>query len=225
MLHSIVRSQTSNSESAIFTNLFRIRATENAAFPKIVTALTLNASAALADLRKHEPQWRRGVALTLMLVALWALTHRYEGLGGDAELYALQALARIRPNLLNDLFLKNTSQDSYSIFSDFYAWCIHLIGLPAAALMLGAAFKIWFFTAAWALARRLFGGYEASLVVIILIVTVGGYGAYDVFHTAEDWLTARSCAEALVVTALLFYFSGMRAVGLSGACGALLSTP
>ena len=150
-----------------------------------------------------------------MLIALWASTHRYRGLGGDAELYALQALARTRPNLLNDLFLKNTSQDSYSIFSGFYAWCISLIGLPAAALVLGAAFKIWFFTAAWAMARRLFGGYEASRAVIMLIVTVGGYGAYDVFHTAEDWLTARSCAEALVVTALLFYFIGMRAVGLS----------
>jgi len=87
-------------------------------------------------------QWARSLALTLMLVALWSLTHRYQGLGGDAELYAVQAMARLHANLLHDLFLQNTSQDSYSGFSPFYAWCIGMFGLRGAALTLTIAFKV-----------------------------------------------------------------------------------
>jgi hypothetical protein len=89
------------------------------------------------------------LALSLTLLALWMSTHTFKGLGGDAELYAVQALARIHQNLSNDLFLRNTSQDTYTIFSPFYAWCIRLVGLRPAALTLTVAFKLWFFGASW----------------------------------------------------------------------------
>jgi hypothetical protein len=51
------------------------------------------------------------IALALMLVALWAVTHRYQGLARDGELYAFQAFARIHPALGADLYLQNASQD------------------------------------------------------------------------------------------------------------------
>ena len=126
------------------------------------------------------------------------MTHRYEGLGGDAALYAMQALARIHSNLRNDLFLRNTSQDSYTLFSWFYAWWIGLLGLRTAALSLAIAFKAWFFAGAWMLASDLSNRQTAFLTVGFLIITAGAYGAYGVFHYAEDWLTARSLAEPMV---------------------------
>jgi hypothetical protein len=165
------------------------------------------------------------LVLILLLVALWSVTHHYQGLGGDARLYAVQAFARIHPNLLDDLYLRNTSQDSYTIFSNIYVKCIGLIGLRNAALTLAIVFKIWFFVAAWLLARRLSNSYLAFLASALLIITTGEYGAFGVFHYAEDWLTARSLAEALVVTALACYFRGSRFLSLLVACAAMFVHP
>jgi hypothetical protein len=162
---------------------------------------------------------------TLLLLVLWSATHQYSGLSGDAELYAVQALSRIRPNLLNDLYLQHTSQDSYTIFSGLYARCVEWFGLRDAALILTIVCKLWFFSAAWVFARQLSGSYSAFLAVALLIVVPGQYGAYQVFHYAEDWLTARSLAEALVVTALVAFFGGFRVLSLLIACGALLVHP
>ncbi len=72
----------------------------------------------------------------------------------------------------------------------------------APRLTLTIAFKVWFFAAAWLLARQLSNSTRAFLAVASLIITAGAYGAFGVFHYAEDWLTARSLAEALVITAL-----------------------
>lgn len=176
----------------------------------------------------QEGALRRGtvaLALTLLLVSLWCLTHHYLGLGGDARLYAVQALARIHPNLSGDLYLRGTSQDSYTIFSDLYARCIDLLGLRSAALTLTLTFKVWFFVAAWALARRLSDARCAFLAVTLLILTACEYGAFSVFHYAEDWLTARSLAEALVATALACWFRGARLCGLLIACAAMIVHP
>jgi hypothetical protein len=165
------------------------------------------------------------VALTSMLVVLWCLTHRYLGIAGDAKLYAIQALARIHPELAHDLFLQNGGQDRFTVFSPFYAWCIGLFGLHNAEMALTLVFKVWLFAAAWLLARNLFSGYIAFLATAALIITASGYGGYDVFHYAEDWLTARSLAEALVITALAANFLGFRVLGMLIAVGALFVHP
>src|SRR5882672_7666533 len=91
----------------------------------------------------------KAVALTLVLLALWSFTHLYQGLTGDAELYALQALARIRPGLAADLYLQNTSQDHFTFFSPLYSWFIRLLGLQSAALALTLLFAAWLLIAAW----------------------------------------------------------------------------
>ncbi len=182
---------------------------------------------------RRDDQWQRwvvrqplsAVALSLMVVALWLLTHRYKSLEGDAELYGVQALARIHSNLYVDLFLRNTSQDTYTVFSPFYAWCIGLLGLRKAALALTVAFKIWFFLASWSLARQFSNNGIAFVTVSLLIITTGAYGAYNVFHYAEDWLTARSLGEALVISAFALYFHGFRAFGTLVASAALFVHP
>src|ERR1700691_6205129 len=148
------------------------------------------------------------IALALMLVALWAVTHRYQGLARDGELYAFQALATIHPALGADLYLQNGSQDHYSIFSRIYAPLIRSFGLQYAELLLFIPCTAWFLAAAWVLARALGKRDEAWLTAAAFIVTVGYYGSYKIFHYAEDFLAARSVAGAMVVTPLASPFLG-----------------
>jgi len=165
------------------------------------------------------------IALALMLVALWALTHRYQGLAHDGELYALQALARIHPALRTDLYLQNTSQDRYTIFSRIYASFIEIFGLQNAELLLFVSCTACFLGAAWILARRLSNREAAWPTVALLITTVGYYGAYQIFHYSEDYLTARSLAEAMVITSLACHFCGWRRMSLLIAIAALFVHP
>jgi hypothetical protein len=167
----------------------------------------------------------RVVVLVLMLLTLWSVTHTYQGLVGDAELYAVQAMARIHPHLGNDLFLRHGVQDEFTIFSPFYAGCIRLLGLRPAALTLLILFKLWFFAAAWALGRALANARSAFLGVALLLITAGTYGGYGAFRYAEDLLTARSLAEALIASALALHFYDRKALGLLAALVALLVHP
>ena len=161
---------------------------------------------------------QRGIvalALTLLMVCIWSLTHRYRGLTGDAELYAVQALAKLQPALANDIYLQNDSQDRYTVFPLLYAKLIGAHGLHQAARDLFLIFTAWFLGAAWALSRRLSNTATAWLSVTLLVITVGRYGSYDVFHFAEQFLTPRLLAEALIVTALACFYAGAR---LSAVC-------
>src|SRR5882672_7753216 len=89
------------------------------------------------------------LSLALMLVTLWLLMHGYHGLTGDGQIYAFQALSRIHPQLATDLYLQNTSQDQFTIFSPFYAGFIGILGLENAARLLSIFFTAWFVAAAW----------------------------------------------------------------------------
>jgi hypothetical protein len=92
-------------------------------------------------------------------------------------------------------------------------------------LSLTVLFTIWFLAAAWRLADELSSRYTAWLTLAVLVITVGSYGAYDVFNFSENYLTARSFAEALVVTAFACHFKGLRLLSLSFAAGAMLVHP
>ena len=164
-------------------------------------------------------------ALTLGLFVIWALTHEYRGPVLDGQIYAVQALAKLRPSLNSDLFLQNTTQDHFTIFPRIYAWFIALIGLNQAALVLTALFNIWFLYAAWKLTAHLFDPNYAWLTLFLLIITGGYYGAFGVFHFLEPFLTARLAAEALIITALACYLHRFERVGLLLAVGALFVHP
>ena len=171
-----------------------------------------------------------GFAIAILPVALWCFTHQYAGLIGDAGLYALQAISRNDSGLAHDVFLGNTSQDRYTIFSPFYAFFIAAFGLRAASLLLLVCCKLCFFGAAWACARRLFDTRVALATVALLIVVPVEYGAYHVFRVAEDMLTARSMAEAIAMVGLCLHLYGRRTAALCmAACGlcihALMALP
>ncbi len=169
--------------------------------------------------------WQRtlvSMTFALMLVSLWALTHRYNGFARDGELYAVQAMARIHPSLATDLYLQNVSQDRFTVFSPIYAAVIALIGLQPAELLLFSLCTVVFLTAAGMLARELFSVEAAWLSTALLIVTTGYYGAYMIFSYSENYLSARSMGEALVVTALACHFRGWRTatwlIAVAGMC-------
>src|SRR5271165_2833695 len=163
--------------------------------------------------------------LVLMLTVLWLLMHGYQGFAGDAQIYAFQALARIHPALSSDLYLENTSQDQFTVFSPFYAWCIGWMGLDNAARLLTLFFTLWFLTAAWILAAALTTSAAAWLAVAFLVIVAGDYGAAGVFHVADSFLTARLPAEALIITALACYYRGMKRLAVVVAMAALLVHP
>jgi hypothetical protein len=177
------------------------------------------------SLRTAPTQVAISLALTTTLAILWLISHRYHGLDQDARIYAAQALANINPALQNDLYLQNTSQDHYTFFSPFYAEVIRLVGLKDAARFLTILFMAWFLAAAWFLASSLVDRDEAWLAVGTLILTVGAYGSYRVFHFSEDYLTARLPAEALIATAIAVHFRGRSFLAPLIAVGALFVHP
>ena len=165
------------------------------------------------------------LALGLTALALWALTHEYRGLVLDGQIYAVQALAKLRPALNSDLFLANTTQDQFTIFSRVYAWVIAAIGLNPAAMVLTGLFSFWFLYATWILTASLFDADYAWLGVFLILITGGHYGAFAVFHFLEPFLTARLPAEALVVTALALTARGWIKAGFATAILAMFFHP
>src|SRR5882672_6753714 len=131
------------------------------------------------------------LSLALMLVTLWLLMHGYHGLTGDGQIYAFQALARLHPQLTADLYLQNTSQDQFTVFSPLYAWCIGVLGLENAARLLTLLFTMWFLAAAWNVASTVTSRDAAWLAVTLLLIIAGDYGASGVFRILDPFLTAR----------------------------------
>jgi hypothetical protein len=165
------------------------------------------------------------LSVALMLVTLWLALHGYHGLIGDGQIYAFQAFARLHPQFAADLYLQNTSQDQFTLFSPLYAWCIGPLGLENAARLLTLLFTLWFLAAAWSFASALTGRDTASLAVAFLLIVAGDYGASGVFQILDPSLTARLPAEALIITALACHVRGMKRLGLLLAFGALFVHP
>jgi hypothetical protein len=166
-----------------------------------------------------------GAVFFLTALATWALLRGYHGLVGDAQLYAFQALARIHPPLAHDLYLQNTSQDQFTIFSPAYAWCIELLGVEPAARSLTLLFTSWFLAAAWVAARNLTNRDGAWLAVIFLLIVDGSYGGSGVFTVTEQFLTARLPAEALIATSLACLLRGSKVLAAATAAAALFIHP
>jgi hypothetical protein len=166
-----------------------------------------------------------GAACLLTAVATWSLLRGYHGLLGDAQLYAFQALSRIHPALAHDLYLQNTSQDQFTIFSPVYACFIGLLGIEPAARSLTLLFTIWFLAAAWDAVRTLTNREGAWLAIICLLIIDGSYGGSGVFRLLDPFLTARLPAEALVATSVACLLRGSKILAASTAAAALLIHP
>jgi hypothetical protein len=171
----------------------------------------------------------RAVLVTLAhfatLLCLWSLTYEYRGLIYDAQIYAVQALAKLRPSLATDLFLQNVSQDKFTVFPRLYAWTIELIDLRPAALLLTIVFTLWFVWASWALVKTLANNDLAWLAAFIVVTLAGDYGAFGVFSVTEPFLTARLPAESLLISALTCYLRGYLRIAFVVALAAFFLHP
>src|ERR1700678_643392 len=130
----------------------------------------------------------KAAALALMLVTLWLLLHGYHGLTGDGQIYAFQALARIHPQLGTALYLQNTSQDQFTIFSPLYACVVGILGLESAARLLIVIFTVWLLIAAWSFVRSTAGRDAAWLGAAFLLIVAGDYGGSGVFRISEQFM-------------------------------------
>lgn len=143
------------------------------------------------------------VSMASLAAAFWFVGRAYKGIYHDAYLYGLQAVARLNPESVGqDIFLKFGSQDSFTLFSPFYALLVSLIGLEDAARLLTLIGHAWWLTAAWVIARKLLGTRKSWLAIAVLAGLPGFYGAWEVFQYAEPFLTPRLYAEASVLTAV-----------------------
>ncbi len=165
------------------------------------------------------------LSFALLLLALWLLMRGYQGLTGDAQIYAFQALARLHPPFATDLYLQNASQDQFTIFSPFYAWFIGVFGLEDAARVLTLIFTAWLLLGAWSFAGAIAGREAAWLGAAFLLIIAGDYGGAGVFRLSEAFLTARLPAEALIITALACHMRAMTRRGLLLAMAALFIHP
>jgi hypothetical protein len=161
----------------------------------------------------------------LLLFTLWLLMRGYHGITGDGQIYAFQALARLHPQLTADLYLQNTSQDQFTLFSPLYAWCIGLLGLENAARVLTLVFIIWLLAATWSFVRAISDRDAAWLAVAFLLIVAGDYGGSRVFQIMDPFLTARLPAEALITTALACLVRGRKRLSLVLALGAIIVHP
>ena len=169
--------------------------------------------------------WRLLTLSVALPATLWLLLHGYHGLTEDAQIYAFQAFSRLHPQLRADLYLQNTSQDEFTLFSPLYACGVQLMGLENAARLLTLGFTICFFAATWRFIRSITDREAACLAILLLLITAGEYGGSGVFRILEPYLTARLPAEALTTAALSCYFGGARRLSLVLAIGSLCIHP
>lgn len=161
---------------------------------------------ATAHIRTLDTPARRRLGLTVLSMlwfATWCLAHGYQGIRHDANLYTLQALARLTPGLRNDVFLRFGSQDQYSIFSALYAAFIGVFGVEPAVQILTFTCQMAVLLCAALLLHRISSSRaRLGLGVTVLIAIPGFYGANRVFSCIEPFLTPRMGAEALVLAGL-----------------------
>lgn len=171
------------------------------------------------------------VALAACWALAWLLTHRNFGLYDDAVLYTLQALNRIDPATYSqDLFFRFGSQDAFTIFTPLYALLIEHSGIAIASVLLVLLFTTWLYCATWLIARTLMPASLAWVGVGLLIVIPAHYGAFQVFKVAEEFITARLPAEAILLTAIAAFLGGKRVwsyalVVLGGLLHPLMAVP
>jgi hypothetical protein len=155
-----------------------------------------------------KPGVLRVASLLALYIPLWLLLTPYIGQGHDSQAYAIQALAKIKPQFTHDIFLAYRSQEEFTVFPTIYVWFIERFGLDSAAAWLTVVCQLTWYTAAYLLLRRLAGPALALVSIGLLIVVPGNYGGSRIFSYAEGFLTARLPAEALSLLAIWLFLRG-----------------
>lgn len=143
------------------------------------------------------------MAFAIFIAVLALALYGYRGLFHDSQLYALQSLANLYPQLLgHDIYLRFGSQGDYTVFTPLYAQLIGVVGLEPAAAIVTFGSLFGFLYCAWLFAKTQSNSGLALVAVAFLIALPNDYGTSRIFHSIETFATPRIAAQALVLAAL-----------------------
>ncbi|HSC68702.1 MAG TPA: hypothetical protein VLC79_13475, partial [Cellvibrio sp.] len=132
----------------------------------------------------------------------------YAGIAHDAQLYTLQALSHVAPELYqNDIFLRFGSQDKFTFFSPVYATFIELLGVERAGALLTLVGHCLFISAAFLLANKIMPDGIAVFSVGLILTIASSYGAERVFYYIELFVTPRMLSEAFVLFSVVAWLN------------------
>lgn len=145
----------------------------------------------------------RRIVLTLLLVAVWIVTHPYGGIVHDAQLYMVQALYRIDPaRYAGDLYFQFGSQDRFTVFSLIYAPMVAALGIGPAHLGMALAGQAAWLGGLVALVRTLYRSEEQRwLAAFAACLLVPAYN-FGTLRYGEPFATPRIFVEAMTMVAL-----------------------
>jgi len=149
------------------------------------------------------PKTQDRSAALLLVVGLTLYFSAYTGIRHDATLYLGQGLLTAFPHEFSaDLFFRFGSQASFTIFPQLIAWLITRF-TPGDVFLWGTlAGRLFFVTGAWLIARAVLPRGYRLYALLAVVVLPAGYGALNIFHYGEAFLTARPFAEALVLVSI-----------------------
>lgn len=141
--------------------------------------------------------------LALAAIALWALTHPYIGIIGDAKVYVGRALADLDPaGVGRDMVFVHDGQSRFSLFPILLDHLVAAFGTSPTALMLALCSMVAWIAALCCLARQFVPARAIFFVVICVALLPVAYGSPSCFSYSEILALPRPFAEALVILAL-----------------------
>lgn len=155
------------------------------------------------------------IFLPLLAAALWALTHSYLGIVGDASVYIGRALADHDPaGVGRDMMFVHDGQSRFSVFPLLLDHLVAALGPARTGLFLALLSML-----AWVAALAVFAGrYVAkpfiAIVIIFVAVLPTSYGAPLRFGFSEVLAVPRPFSEALVLAALAGLAGGRTWIGI-----------
>jgi hypothetical protein len=146
---------------------------------------------------------RRFSVWALVMATCWLIAWPYMGLWHDARLYALEGMARLKPETFErDLFLMYGSQGNFTLFPGIFAILIDWFGLVDAAFALTLAGKVLWIGSLAFMTRQLLPGPQALFGILLVLAYPSFYDSHKVFSYGESFATPRLYAEAFTILAL-----------------------
>ncbi len=149
------------------------------------------------------------IFLPLIAIALWALTHSFQGILGDAKVYMGRALADLDPaGVGRDMMFVHDGQSRFSLFPVLLDHLVAAFGTQSTAVMLALLSMAAWIAALCALARQFVATRLIFVVVIFVALLPDSYGAPSRFIYSEVLAVPRPFAEAIVLGAIAALAAG-----------------
>lgn len=156
----------------------------------------------MKNLRENRFLW-----LLLVAVAIWAQARPTQGVRHDAILYMAQVLARQWPqDFAPDIFFAYGSQDSFSLYSRLMLPLLQAGWIDMAPTLLLWLAHLGVLVGTYALLRQApMSPLRAAAGMVSVAALPHIYGGRHLIAFGEEFLTARTLAEPLVLLALLWW--------------------